>query len=92
MKQLVLFVKRETGYIPYARFDIEDKDHNEKLTKEHVDTLVDPTPALNCTHKTVLKLTNVQTEDLPKNYIGLRSGEDVYKVAFKGSSPNVMVI
>lgn len=92
MKQLIIFVKREEGYIPYARFDIEDKEKNEKLTKKHLDTLVDPTPALYCSHKTVLKITNVQIEDLPENYIGLRSGEDIYKVAFKGSAPNVMVI
>ena len=90
--QLVLFVKAKDGYVPYARFEIEDIELNTVLSAKHILSLIDATPALACKHKSVLKIFNVQTENLPVSYLGLRSGAELQDSAFKGSAPNVMMI
>ena len=92
VQQLVLFVKTKGTYMPYARFHIDDIVPNTQMTANQLSTLVDITPALNCKHKSLLKISEVETENLPSNFLGLRSGKDLYEVAFKGSSPNIMMI
>lgn len=90
--QLVLFVKTAEGYCPYARFDIDAVELNNELTAEHLSKLTDATPALHFNHKSILRISNVQTDNLPQLFLGLRSGTELQQTAFKGSAPNVMMI
>ncbi len=90
--QLVLFVKISGVYCPYARFEIDAVVLNDKLTSTHLSKLTDPTPALNCTHKSLLQISEVQTNNLPQLFLGLRSGTELQQSAFKGSAPNVIMI
>lgn len=92
VKQLVLFVKTNGAYMPYARFSIDDIESNETMEYKHLNALTDITPALSCSHKSLLRISNVQTTSLPTLFLGLRSGVELQKSAFKGSSPNVIMI
>ena len=91
IKQLVLFVKDEI-YKPYARFKVTEILDSEDMSVEQLKTLTDITPVCNSKYKSVLKISNVETTDLPTNYIGIRSGVDLYESAFKGSAPNLLMI
>lgn len=91
IKQLVLFVKDEI-YKPYARFQVTEILDSEDMSVEQLKTLTDITPICNSKYKSVLKISNVETTDLPTNYIGIRSGVDLYESAFKGSAPNLLMI
>lgn len=92
VKQIVLFVKREGKYVPYARFDIEKIEKKVQMDSSQIATLIDPSVIFAMRYKCILKLTNVKTDDLPKNYLGLSSGEDVYDSAFNGMAPNVLIL
>lgn len=41
---------------------------------------------------TKLEITNPKTEGLPTNYLGVTSGMDIYKRAFKGGAPNIFIL
>ena len=95
VRQLVLFVKLNgSKYVPYARFDIDEiiktdtqpTDFNQHFSEK--DFLINS----GFRYKTVLKISNVQTTDLPKSFIGITSGMDVYDRAFHGSSPNILIL
>lgn len=95
VKQLILFVKSNNSiYQPYARFDIREcKITNDVITTNKlaqyctVPEVYDTMP-----HKTLLEITNVQTTDLPKSFMGITSGKDIYDKAFKGGAPSILMI
>lgn len=91
VKQLVLFVK-DGIYKPYARFKIDVIIDSEDMSVEQLKTLTDITPVYNSKYKSILKISNVEIDNIPKNYIGIRSGVDLYECAFKGSAPNLLMI
>ena len=92
VKQLVLFVKTDGIYKPYARFSVDKVIKRDNMTIEELKTLTDITPVCNSNYKSILKISNVETTNLPTNYIGIRSGVDLYESAFKGSAPNLLMI
>lgn len=92
VKQLVLFVKNDSIYKPYARFSIDEVIRCENMAIKELKTITDITPVCNSKYKSILKISNVETSDLPTNYIGIRSGVDLYESAFKGAAPNLLMI
>ena len=92
IEQLVLFTKEEDGYVPYVRFEVKEVELNEGFQDKHLISLTDITPALACAHKSLLKICNPQIDDLPQYYLGLRSRDELQKVAFKGPAANILMI
>lgn len=94
VKQLVLFVKKSNKYLPYARFAIEEvilSDAQPDDFNQHC-TETDFMKNGGFRYKTILKISDVQTTDLPESFIGVRSGMDIYESAFHGSSPNIFIL
>lgn len=92
VKQLILFVKTNGAYIPYARFDIDDIIKTDKQPANFNKYCVEPNFLNDFHYKTLLIISNVQTDNLPKSFIGVRSGMDIYDRAFHGSSPNILIL
>ncbi len=92
VNQLVLFVKNGQKYLPYARFDVKSIQIKSRMSPEEMTTLVDVTPLAYCTYKSILEIELRDESNLPEDYIGNRSGTSIYCVAFKGSSPNILII
>lgn len=91
IRQLILFVKDNQKYRAYARFQVEAIELR-KMSKEEMATWIDITPVAYCTYRSVLKIRLLDTENLPEDFLGNRSGKSVYEVAFTGSSPNLVCI
>lgn len=92
VSQLILFVKDSNlkKYIPYARFGISH--FLTTMETEQFDCLTDITPFCFSTYKTVLEITNVETQNLPSDFIGNNSSLSIYDLAFKGPSANILMI
>lgn len=99
IKSLVLFVKSSAGktyipytYIPYARFDVEDVISTSTQPDDFnsLSTVPDFLSAFKYT--TLLVISNVQTTNLPTDYLGVTSGVSVWERAFKGSSSSVVIV
>lgn len=91
-KHLILFVKNEYKYIPYAQFNIAESIETSGLSLDQAKSIVDLNPIMNSKYKTLLRINQLKTENLPTTYLGNTSGEDIYNRAFKGSSPNIVII
>lgn len=91
-QHIILFVKDEYKYIPYAQFNIAESIETSSLSLEQAKSIVDPNPIMNSRYKTLLRINQLKTENLPTTYLGNASGEDIYNKAFKGSSPNILII
>lgn len=93
IESLIVFVKLSGRFEPYARFLIQEiiattvapTDSNEHFSEKNFLSAFK-------NFKSVLKITNVETTNLPTSFMGIRSGVDIYELAFKGSSPNILVI
>ena len=92
VKQLILFVKEENGYVPYARFNIEKPISGSTLPADFNTHFTVPDLIKAFSFKTYLKISDVETENLPKDYLGVTSGIPIYDAAFKGSAPNVLIV
>ncbi|SHL45245.1 hypothetical protein SAMN02745136_04936 [Anaerocolumna jejuensis DSM 15929] len=93
LKQIRLFVKEEGKYICKACFevlDIIESDNDLSQVEEFItDTnFIKSRTDFNC----LLKIAQVQTTDLPKDYLALRTGKSIYDVAFYGRNPNIWII
>lgn len=93
VKRLVLFVKRNNCYVPYVSFNISEKSLQTTLTSTQQSCVTDPAVFSLFTFKTVLEITEpVLTKDFPETFLGVTSGKDIYERAFKGSSPNILIL
>ncbi len=94
VQQLVLFIKDNAAkrYVPYARFSIDEIISSSRMTAAQLANIIDITPVCYCQYKTVLHISDVQTTNLPTDYIGNNSGVSIYDLAFSGSSPNILMI
>lgn len=92
VKHLILFVKSEDKYIPYCQFNIEEAINTSSLSLDQAKSIVDPNPIMNSRYKTLLRINQLKVKNLPTTYLGNTSGEDIYNKAFKGSSPNIVII
>lgn len=85
LRQFVLFAKpsKREEYVPVARFRItaiygKDETPGKLIKIAYV--------------KTWLELTDIETENLPQDYLGNTSGAPIYDKAFRGQSPDVYMI
>lgn len=92
LQYLILFIKEGDKYIPYVRFNIVELIKTSTLSVNQAKSIIDPTPIMNSTYKTLLRINEPKTKGLPNTYLGNTSGEDIYAKAFKGSSPNIVII
>lgn len=90
IQQLVLFVK-DGVYKPYARFRINEIINSESMSVEQLQTMKDISPVCNSRYKTILKISDVEVDNLPDNYIG-KNGINVYQSAFLGSAPSIYIL
>lgn len=95
LRQIRLFAKEDNRYVCKACFDVlevleSDNDLSVDKAEEYItDTdLIREKIDFNC----VFKVTNVQTENLPEDYLALRTGKSIYEVAFYGRNPNIWII
>lgn len=92
VSQLILFVKSDIGYSVYARFNVKSIQTKSVMSTQEMETLIDLTPVGHCIFDSVLEIELIDEVDIPEDYLGIRSGDSVHNVAFKGSSPHVLVI
>ena len=94
IKSLVLFVKPFAGktYIPYARFDVEDVISTSTQPDDFnsLSTVPDFLSAFKYT--ALLVISNVQTTNLPTDYLGVTSGASIWERSFKGSCPSIVIV
>lgn len=106
VEQLVLFVKGDSSkYEPYARFKIDGVPICSSVLPIDCDnqTILDILQATN--YKTLLKISNAERiysqvsengnnipNRQPSSFIGVTSGIDIYECAFKGGSPNILIV
>jgi len=92
VKQLVLFVKNSNKYVPYARFAIDEVILSDTQPNDFNQHCTEADFLNGFKYKTILKISEVQITDLPKSFIGVKSGMDIYDCAFHGSSPNIFIL
>ncbi len=94
LNQLVIFVKDRTRnkYLPYARFIISEIIKQDQLSIQQATFVTDITPIIHYEFKTLLELKEVETQNLPLDFLGNTSGVGVYQRAFKGCSSNILMI
>lgn len=96
VEYLILFTKVNNIYVPYARFRIENVEESspeEVIKKLNIlEKMTDITLIMNYKFKSLIKISDVETENLPKTFLGINSGIDIYECAFKGRNPNIVVI
>lgn len=91
-KYLILFVKGENGYYPFARFSIADRLPANQVTVEQAQLLDDPTVYQYCTGiQTLLLLDACEQNGLATDYLALR-GNDLMTESFKGPSSNILIL
>lgn len=93
LKQLRLFVKENDRYICKACFEVIDVIQCDNQIDIYKDNLIETDfikefIRFNC----LFKITQVQTKNLPEDYLALRTGKSIYDVAFYGSNPNIWII
>lgn len=93
VKCITLFVKDDTKtYQPYAKFHIADVIKTSTPPANFNSLCVIPDFLTGFTYQSLLLLDDVQTTNLPTNYLGVTSGVCVRKRAFKGGAANILVI
>ena len=96
IKRLVLFVKERNKYIPYVSFEIADILTQTEQTDPPEDFKtfgIKPKIFLSSfRYKTLIKIGSVTEGELPKSYLGVSSGKDIYECAFLGSSSNIFIL
>lgn len=88
VKQLYIFISGKA----VARFAIKSIQKSTQIPVHELQKLTDPTPVLNSTFKSYAIITDVETVNLPQDFIGNYSGKSVHSTAFKGSSPLVYIL
>ena len=88
VKQLYIFISGKA----VARFAIKSIQKSTQIPVHELQKLTDPTPVLNSTFKSYAIITDVETVNLPQDFIGNYSGKSVHDTAFKGSSPLVHIL
>jgi len=92
-KHLIIFVKANGRYEPYAKFSIDEILRCSTISQNQASSLTDPTPVMNCTFKCLLKISAVSTTFMQNiSFLGLTSGVDIYDRAFKGGSPIILIL
>lgn len=94
LEQLILFVKDEAQkkYFPYARFKIRSTLKQDKLSEDQAARVSDPTIIFHVNFKSLLEISDPETENLPADYLSNYSAQGIYERAFKGGSANIFVI
>lgn len=91
IKQLILFVKTDF-YHAIARFEVKSMTSKSGMNEEEMLMITDVTPIANSVYKTVLEIELIEDNAVPQDYLGNKSGISIYDLAFKGPSPNILVI
>ena len=92
VEQLILFVKKENRYYPYARFQVDECISTNEPPADFDTHCTNPDLLDVFDYKSILKISNVDVGNLPKNYLAVTSGKDVITYSFKGSAPNILMI
>ncbi len=95
IRQIRLFAKENERYVCKACFEVlevleSDNDLSVDKAEENItDTdFIKERMDFNC----LFKISQVQTENLPEDYLALRTGKSIYDVAFNGRNPNIWII
>lgn len=88
VKQLYLFIRGKAC----ARFRVESVCKSNGLSNAELKKFTDPTPIINSVYKSVAYITDVETSDLPDDFLGNFSGISVKDSAFKGCRPLVYIL
>ncbi len=88
VKQLYLFIKGT----PVARFKVKEILVSYGLSDEELCKYTDPTPIKNSVYKSVAHITDVETSELPNDFLGNYSGKPISESALKGSRPLIYIL
>ena len=84
IKQIYLFVKNDNRYSAYARFDIDEVIAS-SFDISMYNTLIDisPTVSIASEAQIALKISNVKTENLPSDFVGIASASKYWFIEDK---------
>lgn len=88
VKQLYLFISGN----PIARFKVKAIEKSNGLSNTELRKFIDPTPIIHSTYRSIALISDVETSELPNDFLGNYSGLPIRDSALKGSRPLIYIL